>query len=128
MNYCDLKKGPLLGENEDEAVDEIQDSHIFKTNEYFLDARMEDGGQLLTTVRKLEEERNANFVISNEGEGGKNSYFVLSQDEEKHLNEIIVKGGTKRNDEHEVVIREIEYLIFPEDEIQPRIQHSKQFF
>ena len=53
------------------------------------------------------EERNANSVTSNEGEGGQNSYSLLSQDEEQHLNTMLVKGFTKRNDEHEIVIRDI---------------------
>lgn len=84
VHYCDPKKGPLLGENENEAVNEIQDSHIFKTNEFYVDAHMQDGGRLPTTVTKLEEEQNATSVTSNEGEGRHNSYSVLIKE---HFNQ-----------------------------------------
>jgi len=39
-----------------------------------------------------------------------------------------MKGGTRRNYEHEDVIRNIESMQFHEDEIQPHVQHLKQFF
>jgi len=44
VHYYNLEKGPLPREDEDGAMDEIQDSHIFKTNEFFVDVSMEYGG------------------------------------------------------------------------------------
>jgi hypothetical protein len=34
-------------------------------------------------------------------------------------------AGTVRNDEHEIIIREIESKLFPENEIKPQGQHSE---
>lgn len=92
-----------------------------------MDAGMANDVHLPTTITKLQEEKNENFVTSDECEGGYNSYSILCKDEEKHLNATLLKGGTERNYEHEYVIREIETMLFCEDEIEPQHITFKHF-
>jgi len=43
VHYCEIEQGTILGEEEDEGIDEIQGIHNFKTNKFSVNVGIEDG-------------------------------------------------------------------------------------
>jgi len=60
VHYCELEQQPILGEDEVEEVDEIQESHVSKTNKICIHAFVastKGEGQSLRTSTRLKEEQ-----------------------------------------------------------------------
>jgi hypothetical protein len=90
---CEPEQGQILGEDEGESegIDEIQESHIFKSDKLFMNAGfagVKNEGQLSKTVMKIEGDRNM-FSKPTKEEHGQNlvtrkSETVLSTTDNKH--------------------------------------------
>jgi hypothetical protein len=112
---CEPEQGQILGEDEGESegIDEIQESHIFKSDKLFMNAGfagVKNEGQLSKTVMKIEGDGNM-FSKPTEEEHGQNlvtrkSETVLSTADNKHEELNAIAEGQNMNsflEEKEIV-------------------------
>jgi hypothetical protein len=112
---CEPEQGQILGEDEDESegIDEIQESHIFKSDKLFMNAGfagVKNEGQLSKTVMKIEGDGNM-FSKPTEEEHGqilvtRKSETVLSTADNKHEELNAITEGQNMNsflEEKEIV-------------------------
>jgi hypothetical protein len=102
---CEPEQGPIFGdEGESEGIDEIQESHIFKSDKLFMNAGfagVKNEEQLSKTVMKIEGDRNM-FSKPTKEEHGQNlvtrkSETVLSTTDNKHKELNAMTEGQMQN-------------------------------